>query len=126
MRPVAGGRDGDDAVVIGGITLGFHQRLSAAVRAGVEIGSLRRLAVEGSDDRFGVTGRLMNSAMTEVDDLFRMIEGPSGGLAAILMASVRGGGGVSVAYGIGEAGVADRAGVASVTNALKLAVPVGG
>ena len=50
-RPRRGRRAGDDAVVVGGVALRFHQRLSAAVRARGEVRPSRGLAVEAPRPR---------------------------------------------------------------------------
>ena len=47
VGPEVGGRAGQDAVVIGGEALRFHERFAAAIGAAIEIGVLRGLAVEG-------------------------------------------------------------------------------
>src|SRR5438128_8844187 len=98
MSPVIRGRAGDDAVVIVRVALGFHQSLASAVRAGVEIGALWRGAIERPDDGLGVYRCFVDGAMPEIDDLLRMVEGPFGGLAAVLMACIGGGRCVAVTH----------------------------
>ena len=46
LRPVDRGRAGEDAVVVGGVALRFHQALPPAGRAAVEVRVARRVAVE--------------------------------------------------------------------------------
>ena len=70
--PVVGRGAGKDAVVVVGITLGFHQRFAAAIGAPIEVGVLRCRSVELRDDELGHAGHLVNAAMSEVDDLLRM------------------------------------------------------
>ena len=127
VRPIVGGRAGDDAVVILGIALGFHQRLAAAVGARAEVGTLGSLAVEGVQDGLGFHGRFVNGAIAEVGDLLGVVERP-GGIDSWrgAVTGVGAGAGVVVADGVGQLVVADVAGEAAVACALKLAVPVGG
>ena len=68
-RPEVHRRGGDDAVVVGGIAPGFHERLPPAVRAAVPVGSRRRVAVEGGGDRLGGHGHLVHRAVAVVDHL---------------------------------------------------------
>ena len=95
VRPIVGGRAGDDAVVIVGVALRFHQGLAAAVGAGAEIGPFGIVAVEGVQDGLGFHGGLVNGAIAEVGDLFGMVERPGRVGAAGVVAGVGGGGGVA-------------------------------
>ena len=126
VGPIVGGRAGDDAVVILGVALGFHERLAAAVGAGAEVGALRALAVEGVQDGLGFHGRFVDGAIAEVGDLLGVIERPGGIGAAGMVAGIGGGGGVVVGHGVRQLVVADGARETAVADALELAVPVGG
>ena len=99
VRPVVGGRAGDDAVVVGGEALRLHERLAAAVRAGIEVRALGRAAVERRDGRFRCDGGFVDRAIAEVDDLLGMAERPAGIGAAGAVAGVGGGRGVAARDG---------------------------
>src|ERR1039458_747949 len=115
VRPIVGGRARDDAIVILGVALGFHQRLAAAVGAGAEVRALGVLAVEGVQDGLGFHGRFVNGAMAEVGNLLGVIERPSGIRPACMVTGVCGGGGVVVRDGVAHLVVADGAGEAAST-----------
>ncbi len=124
MGPKVSGRAGEDAVVIVGKALGFHERLAAAVGTTGEVGVFRCIAIEGLDDRFGLDGHFVDGAIAEVGDFFGMAESPIGVDAIGSMAGVGGGSGVTVTNGGGHFGVVDRTGEAAVAGAAKFAVPV--
>src|SRR5262245_65942847 len=86
-------RSGNDAVVVIGISLRFHQRHAAAGGATFEVGVLRVLVVEGFHNLLSFDGHLVRGAITEVDHLLRMADGPV--TALFLMAGVGSGGCVS-------------------------------
>src|SRR5215475_7417557 len=44
--PIVSRSAGDDTVVVGGIALGLHQRLTSTVRTGTEVRPLGRLSIE--------------------------------------------------------------------------------
>src|SRR6202047_1492392 len=101
MCPKIRGSASEDAVVIVGKTLRFHESLAAAVRTGCEIGVFRRVAVEGLCGGFADGGHLVNGAVTEIDDFFGMAKSPSGFAGVSRMAGISGG--RSVALRDGEA-----------------------
>src|SRR5262249_16060289 len=53
LRPIVRRRSRKNAVVIGGISLSFHQRLAPAVRTRAEIGMAGWVAIEACDQRLG-------------------------------------------------------------------------
>ncbi len=119
--PVVGGRSGEDAIVILGITLGFHQRLAASVRASREIGPFQRLAVERLHDALGIHCHLVNAAIAVVGNFFEMIQRP--GCVRAGVTCIGTGGGVALADGRGEIGVVDITGETTVALPLELAFP---
>ena len=108
MSPVIGGSARDDAIVILGVTLGFHERLPAPVGARAEIRALRVFAVERVQDNLGLHRRFVDGAIPEVRDLLRMIERPCGIRPAGMVAGVGGCGGVVMGHGVGHLVVANR------------------
>src|SRR5579883_1370140 len=125
MRPVIGGRAGEDAVVIVGEALRFHEGLAAAVGAGTEIRMLRPGAIERRNDGFGPIGGLVDGAVAEIGNLFRMAERPLRIDGATFVAGVGAGGGISIENGVGHRSVIDGAGEASVADTFVAAVPTG-
>src|SRR5215470_13792125 len=126
MRPIASRSSGEDAVIIVGKTLRFHEALAATVRTSKKIGVLRRVAITHAnqflcDDRHGV-----NSAVAEVGDLFWMAESPGGVRAFGGVASVRICSGVSSKKRSGEIKVVDLTGEAAVAVSLKFSIPIFG
>src|SRR5215472_12961578 len=99
MCPIIRGSAGENAVVIGGKTLRFHESLAAAVRTGREVGVFRRVAIEGLGGSFSDGGHLVNGAVTEIDDFFGMAESPSGVAGAGRMTGVSGGRSVALCHG---------------------------
>ena len=115
-----GGASHIDAVVILGIALRFHQSFFATGRAAVEVGVLRRLAVERLDDGLALHRHLVNAARTVVDDLLQVLH-PRGRIP--LVAGVGAADGVALDELGPHVGVLDVAGEAVVAVALELAVP---
>jgi hypothetical protein len=68
LRPVDRRRAGDDAVVVLGITLRLHERLSSARRATTEIRVRRGLAVQGLGQGFTGHAHLVDAEMAVVAD----------------------------------------------------------
>src|ERR1700735_4634238 len=96
MCPVVCGSDGQDAVIVFGIALCFHQRLTPAIRAVRKIGMLRRVAVKSLDRRFAYYRHLVNGTVCEVDNLLGMPQRPSRVGALCCMAGVGGGRGIAL------------------------------
>ena len=72
----AGGRvAADDAVEVGRISLHFHQRLAATVRAAIEVGMLHRASVERACELLAGHGGDVRAAMPVVD-LLRTVRHP--------------------------------------------------
>ena len=117
-RRAGGGIAGDDAVEVGRITLHFHQRLAAAVRAAVEVGVRRRLAEEGGRQLLAGDRRDVRAAMAVVD-LLGAVRAP--GRIARLVAGVGGRRGVAARQARVE--VPDRAAEAADADEVELAVP---
>src|SRR5215470_15709537 len=126
MRPVVGGRSGEDAVVIIWIALRFHQGLAAAIRTTQKIGILRSFAEARADDFLGDGGHSVNRTVAEVGDLLRMAEGPGGVCAFGGVASIRICSGVSSEKRSGEVKIVDLAGEAAVAMCLEFSIPVFG
>src|SRR6266403_4289944 len=109
---------GDDAIVVVGVALGLHERLSAASRAPNEVGAPGIASIEGVDDRLGLQREFVYGPIAVVLDLLRV--GPPGiarGIGAV--PRVRGGCGV-IATNCGlHVREADRPGQAAVADALK-------
>src|SRR5207249_226215 len=121
VRPEVGRCPDDDAIVVVGEALRFHERLPAAVRASAEVGTPGTVAVDGADDRLGPLGRFVDRAIPEIDDPFRVSQGPAG--VAARVAIIRPGGSVAAAEPGGQGAVQDRAREAAIANALELSVP---
>src|SRR5207247_1268681 len=121
VRPEVGRCPDDDAIVVVGEALRFHERLPAAVRASAEVGTPGTVAVEGADDRLGPLGRFVARAIPEIDGPFRVSQGPAG--VAARVAIIRPGGSVAAAEPGGQGAVQDRAREAAIANALELSVP---
>src|SRR5205807_6966178 len=121
-----GGSAGQDAVVIGGIALGFHQCLAAAVRTAKKIRKTRSVGKARLDDLLGDFGHDMDGAVAEVRDLFGMAEGPCCVDGSSRVSRVGAGGSVAGEDGSGEMGVVEFAGEASVAVGLKFSVPIFG
>ena len=126
VGPEVGGRAGQDAIVIGGEALGFHEGFAAAIGAAIEIGVLRGLAVERLHQALGVDGGQVQGAVAEVIHLFRVMVGPTGVLAVGFVSGVGTGGGIT-ALEVGAHGVeSDGSGESAIADAQELAIPVGG
>ena len=126
VGPDVGGGAGEDAVIIGGEPLGFHERFAAAIGAAIEIGVLRGLAVERLDEALGVDGGEVQGAIAEVIDFFGMMVGPACIFAVGFVAGVGAGGGIAALEVCTHGGEADGAGESAVADAQEFAVPVGG
>src|SRR6185437_13899996 len=121
VGPGVGWRADDDAVEIVGEALRLHQRLAAAVRATGEIGALRALPGEGGDDRLRVVGRLLEGAVAEIDDPFRMAQSEKREPARRVSVIGRGAG-IAAPDRLREAGIADTAAEAAAAELLVFAV----
>src|SRR6185312_12763166 len=76
VGPVIGGGAGDDAVEVVGKPLRFHESLAAAVRTTDEVPAGGRSAVERLHDGAGLYRGFVHRAVTEIDQLFGMADGP--------------------------------------------------
>src|SRR6516225_7398802 len=123
MCPIIRGSAGEDAVVVAGKTLRFHESLTAAVRTGCEIGVFRRVAVEGLGGGFADGGHLVNGAVTEVDDFFGMAESPCGVASAGSMTGVSGGRSVAPRHGESQCTPVNFSGEAAIAQSAEFAVP---
>ena len=121
MRPEIGGRADDDAVVVVGEALRFHECLPAAVRASAEVRAPGTVAVEGANDRLGLLGRFVDRSIPEVVHLFGVSQGPA--CVAPRVPIIRAGGGVALTKPGDQRGVQDRPRVAAIASALELPVP---
>ncbi len=122
--PAIGGGAGKDAVVIVGKALGLHESFAASIGAGIEVGFLIVLAVEGSDNFSGAKASEVNGAPAEVFDFFGVLPRPacigSFGLVTGIGTCNR-----KVALQIVcELIVADGAGKASVARAEEASIPI--
>src|SRR5262249_34612409 len=116
-------RASDDASGAGGVPLRLHERLPAASRAPVEVGTLGIGSVEAVYDRFGLQRELVNRSISVVLDLLRV--GPPGiarGVGA--MPRVRRGCSVVTTDRGLHVREADRSGQAAVADFLEFPVPV--
>ena len=125
MGPEVGGRSGDDAVIVRRKALSLHERLASAVRAGAEVRAAGRVTVEGVDDGLGLLGGFVNRAISEVDDLFRMVKGPGRVRSARVVAGIGGGGRVTVRHRARHPAKTDVTGETTIANALEFSVPAG-
>jgi hypothetical protein len=123
VRPVAGGRAGEDADEVVGIALRFHQCLASAVGTAVEVAALGVAAVERAHNRLGLHARFMHRPRPEVDQLLGMTDRPrraqSGGLVSIVGC----GHGVAAARRVDQSRVIYRSGPSAVALLTVLAVP---
>src|SRR5438309_9937590 len=99
MRPIICWGAGQNAVVIVGIALGFHQGLAAAIGTVCEIGMLGSVSVEGLHGGFAEGRHFVNGAVGEIDNFFGMAERPGGVGATCGVAGVGGGGRVALQDG---------------------------
>src|SRR5262245_58749374 len=122
MGPRVGLRTGDDAIEIIGITLCFCQSLTAAGRAAIPIGVLRAAAVKRLDYRLCLNSHFVFGSIREVDEFFRMTErkAPS----SPNMSGIRRARGIATLQRLSHCRVADQSGPASITDRLKLAIPI--
>jgi hypothetical protein len=74
-RPVVRWRAGQDAIVVSGKALGFHERLSTAIGAGCEVRMLRGFLIKGGDDLLGLQGHIVDGTPAEVFHFLRMTQG---------------------------------------------------
>ena len=123
VRPRICGSSGDDAVEILGKALRLLKSLSATVRAAVEVGEPRRVAIKSGDGRLPLHGRLVDGAIAKVDQLVGMAQREA--RAAADVTGVCGRGGVSASQRGRKRCILDRAGPAAVTDLLELSVPAG-
>lgn len=136
LRPENGGDEampidsrtaGDDAVVIVGVTLRFHQALAPTGRAAHKVGVTRGLAVEDLRECLAHDGHVVNAEIGIVADGLPVeaalrVEGKAA--AAAFMAGVRCARGVTLGDGSAQAAGA-AAGKSTAAVAAKSSVPVG-
>ena len=101
----------------------FHQRLTPAFRATVEIGPACVLGVVGPHDLFRGDGRQVNGAIAEIDDLLRMSDDEGGarvGGVAVISAARR----VAPHQRVGHAAILNALPEPAIANLLVTAAPV--
>jgi hypothetical protein len=123
--PVVGGGSGDDAVEVGGITLSLHKTLPASGGAPAPVGLCGGSIVEGGDDGLGLDGGLVDGAISEVDDLFRVAEGEASVGHGALVTGVGGRDSVALANGACHEAIPGTSGEAAVADSHKPVVPAG-
>ena len=111
----------NDAIVVAGIALGFHQPLASTRRASVEIGILRPLTVVRVDDSLGLESHFMHGAIAVIDPALRVGEPV---LVRRSMPGVRRGRSETVADGLSHGTVTDDTGQTATADGLEPAVPV--
>jgi hypothetical protein len=126
MREVAGGRTGNDTVVVGGITLRLTQSLIAAFGAPVPIRVLNLRTVVRGRNFLGGQRHHMHGSMPEIDDLLGVTERPLAARARAGVPGVGAGDRVPAGKPFGQSGVTDRTRESAVTDAEESLVPVGG
>src|SRR5262249_33094781 len=72
VRAVNDSRTGQDAIIVGGISLHLHQRLRSTNGAAPEVGILWARVIEGADQRLRCHGSFVDSSMVVIDEPFRM------------------------------------------------------
>src|SRR5438552_11182617 len=122
MRPVVGGSAGNDSVELVGITLRLHQSLASAIRAADKIAPRRVAPIERANDRFGLNACLVYRAISEIDQLLRMADGP-GCAASSLVTIVSAGDGIAAGERIDEIPIRNGTSPSTVSNLNILAVP---
>jgi len=123
---VGSGRPRNDAVIVLWKALRLHQRLTSSIRAAGEIGILRRLSIEGANERLGFVSGLMDGAVSVIDNFLRMAKRPLRVRAAGLVTGIRGRCCIPHAQRGGQLRVSDRAGEPAIADTLVFAVPAGG
>ena len=116
-RRAGGGVAANHAVEIVRVALHFHQRLAAAVRAALEVGILRRRAVERRGQRLGRHRADVRAAIAVVDFL-GAIAGPIGLARAV--AGVGGRGGIAAR----QSGIERGQGTAESADAEEQELPI--
>ena len=119
-RPVSG-RSGDDTVVVIRKHLCFLQSLSAARRASVPIGELRRISVKSLDDCLRLDRHLMFRPIPEVNQLFLMAQRKAA--AATNVPGIGRARHVSTPKRFRHGGITDHARPAAIAHRLIFAVP---
>ena len=122
MRPVAGRSAGNDSVEILGIPLRFHQRLTSAIGASVEITARRRAAEKISNNRLRLQIRLMHRAIPEIDQLLRVSDRPCRA-GATLMTVVGRRRGITPLHRLGKPGRVDRPCPAAIAKLQIFSIP---
>ena len=112
----------DDRVEVLGVPLRLHQALPSSGRAAVPVRQPRPAIVELRDQRLGLHRRLVDGAIREVHELFRMTDGEQ--RVAALVARIGGRRRVAFLHRRHHRRKADDAGPAAAADELKLAVPV--
>ena len=133
-REIINRMNGDDAVIVGGITLHRLEAFMAALAVALEIHAARRLAVMLPDQEHGGVMGFLQLVAAEIAQGFG-VGGEGGGVFARLgfMAAVAAESGIALAqrqrlFGIGEAAILARhqpAIIAAAAHLQRLAVPVG-
>ena len=114
----------DNAVEVAGKALRFHQRLAAAIGAGIEIGFRLGLAVVGQDDLLRKLGGEMHRAPPEILHLLRMAKGPAGIAGFRAMTGVGTSDGKTADEITGHLAHADGTSESAIACAEKAAVPI--
>src|SRR5882757_670452 len=74
VRPVVGWSAGDDAVVVARKALRLLEPLLSAGRATVPVGKFGAVSVVGGDDCLSLNGHLMDRSISEIHELFGMVQ----------------------------------------------------
>src|SRR4029077_3402171 len=119
-----GRRSRDDAVVVRGKSLRFHQRLPPPVRTTREIRVPQMSSVILLDDRFRVQRHFMKRAVSIVRDLLWMPQRPSRIRPSRGMTRIRPRRRVALVYRDRHRVVIDLAGKTSIPAPLKLSIPI--
>ena len=124
MSPAIGRCAGKNAVIVLGKALRFHQCFTAAIRTGIKITVLRRLAIEGLDYILRPLSSEMDSTPPEVTNLLRMAESPARVLAVRLVAGIGARGRKAAPQVAGKSGVSDGTRKPTIAHTQIALVPI--
>ena len=123
MGPVVGGRTGDDTIEVVGEPLRFHQSFAAAVGTADEVAAGGCAAVEGLHDGAGLQCGFVNRAVTEIDQLLGMTDGPF--KSRVDMSRIGSRGYIAPLHDIGKPAAGERTYKSGISCCQKFPIPIG-
>src|SRR5215475_522200 len=123
MGPIVCGSTGNDSIKVFRISLGLHESFTASVGAAGEIVQRGISSIQCSDDGFCLNACFVHRPVAEINQLFRMSDGPGRTTASAVVTVVRGSGCVTAAQRIYHASIGNAAGPTTISLLKILSIP---